>query len=215
MEEFPSNSRASKEQPPEPARKVEKVIVGEVVTRKKPLGKRFAESFFGGTAKGVGQYIAMEVLLPSFKDVVVDAFTQAIERFFYGDARPNSRRPGSRPGMGHVNYSGYSSSSRNRPEPRREEPRSMTRRGRESHNFDEILLPSRAEADEVISKLHDLVVRYDSASVSDLYQMVGLSPTYADEKWGWTNLDEATYARTRVGGEVAYVLDLPRPEPLN
>lgn len=91
----------------------------------------------------------------------------------------------------------------------------MSRRARETHDFDEILLETRAEAEEVLAKLGDMINRYDSVSLSDLYQLVGLTPTYTDEKWGWTNLEEASYSRVRNGGQPVYLLNLPRPEPLN
>jgi hypothetical protein len=55
------------------------------------------------------------------------------------------------------------------------------------------------------------VSRYESASVADLYELVGLSSVHTDNRWGWTDLTGAGVSRIRGG----YLLDLPEPEPLD
>jgi hypothetical protein len=87
----------------------------------------------------------------------------------------------------------------------------MSQRGRAKHDFDEIVLDQRAEAEEVIDRLYDVVSRYEQATVADLYDLVGLSSTHTDHKWGWTDLRGAGVSRIRDG----YLLDLPDPEPLD
>jgi hypothetical protein len=89
--------------------------------------------------------------------------------------------------------------------------RVMSRQARARHNFDEIVLDDRAEAEEVIDRLFDLVSRYESASVADLYELVGLASSHTDHKWGWSDLHGAGVSRIRGG----YLLDLPEPEPLD
>ena len=100
MEDYPSNSHKKKTPPKaiEEAKKVERVVEGEVIRRKKPLGKRFAELFIGGDAKSVGSYVMFEVLLPAVKDTLADAMSQGVERMLFGEARSTSRRTGRRPG---------------------------------------------------------------------------------------------------------------------
>lgn len=208
MSEFPSNTH--KQRAPEPEKrepkKITQVVEGKVVRRKKPFGRRFAETFMGDEPGSVWHYVALEVLLPAAKDMVTDAISQGVERMVYGEARSTSRRTGIRPGYTPYNrYSGPSGPVR-REEPRRE----VSRRSRSQHNFDEIILATRVEADEVINRLVDLVDRYDSASVADLYELVGVSGNYTDDKWGWTDLDRVGVSRVRDG----YLLDLPRPEQI-
>lgn len=213
MEEFPSNTRKAKITTGEPEpKKIEKVTTGEVVTRKVPLGKRLVGTFFGGDAKGVVGHIMAEVLLPAAKDAVADAFSQGIERLLFGEARSTSRRTGQRPGgtNGYVSYNRYSSST-SPTAGRREESRSVSRRARGAHDFDEIILATRIEAEEVIDRLFDLVARYEQATVSDLYELVGVSGNFTDEKWGWTDVRGAGVTRIRNG----YLLDLPRPVQLD
>lgn len=208
--DYQSNSHKAKDAKPREERepkKVEKVVQGEVRMRKKPLGKRFQEVFVGGNADSVWEYIIFDVLVPSAKDTMADAVSQGIERMLFGEARSTSRRTGYRPSGG----SGYTSYNRmSRPEPR-DEPRNVSHRNRATHNFDEIILATRIEAEEVIDRLFDLVSRYEAATVADLYELVGASGNYTDDKWGWTDIRGAGVTRVRNG----YLLDLPKPEPLD
>jgi len=87
----------------------------------------------------------------------------------------------------------------------------MSRRGRASHDFDEIILATRVEGEEVIERLFDLVSRYEAATVADLYELVGVSGNYTDDKWGWTDVRGSGVTRVRNG----YLLDLPKPEPID
>lgn len=87
----------------------------------------------------------------------------------------------------------------------------MSRRARSAHDFREIILETRAEAEEVIERLFDCVQKYQTATVADLYDMLGIEPAFTDDKWGWYALPGANARRVRDG----YLLDLPAPEPLD
>lgn len=87
----------------------------------------------------------------------------------------------------------------------------MSRRARASHDFQEIVLRTRAEADAVIDAMMDYMHKYEQVTLSDLYDLVGIQGTFADEKWGWRDLRGAGPTRINEG----YLLDLPRPEPLD
>lgn len=194
--------------------KLQQITEGVVVRRKPPLGKRLRETFIGGDSKSVWGYVVMAVLIPAVKDMMSDAISQGVDRTLFGDSRPRSRRGGSRGGSsyGHVAYNRMSSPNTpywgdRSPEPRRE----MSQRARSSHDFDDIVLESRGEAEEVIDRLFDLVSKYDVATVSDLYELTGITGNFTDEKWGWTDLKGANITRVRGG----YLLNLPRPEPLD
>ena len=208
--DYPSNSNKSKEvdQTPGTTKKVESVVSGSVVVRKPSLGKRFAGTFFGGDLKGVFGFVVLDVLVPAAKDMVADAVSQGFERMLYGEVRSTSRRPGSRPGMGR---SGYTSYNRYSQVGAREDPRSLSRRSRATFNFDEIVLESRGEALQVLDGMYDLLRKYEIVTVSDLYDLVGVSGAFTDEKYGWTEINTADVRRVRDG----YLLVLPKPEPLD
>jgi hypothetical protein len=198
-------TKSPPDETPEPeGKKIEKVITGEVIRRKKPLGKRLAETFIGGDAKGVWGYVLYDVLIPAAKDMVADAGREALERMLFGDGRPSRRetRRGLGGGVGNVRYDRYSSGGR------REDPRpQMSRRARAHHDFDEIILGSRAEAESVIERMFDVLSKYEQVTVAELYEMLEITASYTDEKYGWTDIRGAGVTRIRNG----YLLDLPRP----
>jgi hypothetical protein len=219
MEDYPANNAASRAPKPEAPelkkvdeKKIEVVVTGGVSRRKKPLSKRFTEMFFGDTLKSAAKYVFETVLLPATKDAIADMLSSGTERILYGDSRSPSRRAGLRSGRNSsdpVSYNRFHPSSQQAY--RREDPR-QARNVRDSHDFDDIILATRPEAEIVIGKMFDMIGKYEQASIADLYQMLGITPKYTDERWGWTDFRGAGVQRINGGG---YLLDLPRPIPLD
>lgn len=203
---YPANSHKAKVEKAAPTeKKVESVVTGKVVQRKKPLGAKIAETFAGEDAKSVGDHILFDVLIPAAKAAISDAASQGVERLLFGEVR--SRRATSSV-TSRTNYTSY-----NRPvsSPGRAfEPdgaRSMSRRARATHDFNEIVLEDRGQAEGVLDGMGALIDKYDICTVSDLYDLVGITGNYTDDKWGWTDLRGAEVRRIREG----YLLNLPRP----
>lgn len=213
MTDFPSNSqRPRRELRPEPAieaaqkAKVEKVVEGEVVFRKKPLGRRFRETFLGGDGTTVWEYVRGDILVPALQDLIHDITIGSVERMLYPDG---GIRPHRRPGRGVPVR--YDLASRGGLSSRRDDPRpQMSRRARASHDFDEIILDNRVEAERVLRGLFDILDQYEQVTVQDLYELVGVSGNWTDERYGWTDLRGSRAVRTRQG----YLLELPRTEVL-
>lgn len=192
---FPSNSHRAKEE-----RKVEKVVTGKVALKKKSTGKKFLETFIGDDINSVSSYIIHDVLIPAAKSTISDMVQGGIEMLLFGERKGNRTRRDQ--GRSYVSYNSYSSQ-----QPRRDERRDVTYRNRARHNFDDVILSSRGEAEEVLSHLVDLVIDYGQASVGDLYDLVGITGNFTDNKWGWTDLRSASVSRARDG----YLLNLPKP----
>jgi hypothetical protein len=70
---------------------------------------------------------------------------------------------------------------------------------------------TQAEAEEILECLYARLAQYEQVPVSDLCLLVGMSPTYRDEKWGWTDLSEAKTEKADAG----YLVRLPQPKPIN
>lgn len=226
MDDFPSNSERRTSRPvrdqgpakpdkqePQP-KQIQRIVEGEVIRRKKSFGKRFKELFVGD-GRSVRDMVLEDILVPGFRDMAYDAFTSGVEGMLYrGDHRPRGgRRPSQRGGPwsnGNVRYDRVSGSRERRFEDPRDR-REMTPRGRANHNFDEVILSTFAEANEVLGQMYDLLEQYDAVTVADLYRLVGITATPVDLKWGWTELFDAGVTRTRGNG---YLLDLPNPEYL-
>lgn len=205
--DFPANShKAISKATMPPKEEVQKVVTGKVIKRSVPLGRRFKELFFGGETKGVLQYIFGDVILPSVKNMIVDSTSRGIERAMYGDKAV--RRSGIGFGQPKISY--------NLPVERFPRdvagilPKQAPQPSQSRHSAGEILFTTRADAEEVLERLTDLVENYQAATVSDLYSLVGYPTTFVDEKWGWTSVASVTIQQVRDG----YILSLPSASAL-
>lgn len=68
----------------------------------------------------------------------------------------------------------------------------------------------KKEADEALSALISVVWDYGHVTLADFYQMVGITPSFKDNKYGWNDLKGA-YIKHIPGG---YVLILPKMQVL-
>lgn len=206
---YSGNSNASKQRPNAEAAntdrpKLERVTTGDPVRVKKPLGRRIAESFTGDDIHSVGSFVLFEVVLPEAKRLIADVFTQGIERALFGSSSPrsNARTGGYTP----YNRMSVSGTANNRPS-----GPTISPQGRARHNFSEIVLAKREEAVDVLDRLQMAVEEFHMATVGDLYDLVGITGNFNDNKWGWTSLSGSQIRMVRGG----YVIDLPDPQQLD
>lgn len=202
MQEYKANSHKSKTEQSDsvPEKKVEKVIVGRVKSKKKGELRKFADVFISEDVDKVKSYILIDVLIPAVKKAISDIVTNGIDMALYGETghtKKNSQ--GSK-----VSYRSYY----DKRDERRDYGSSRTRTG---YSYDDIILDNRGEAEDVLSKMDELISTYDFASVADLYDLVGITGNYTDNKYGWIDIRSASVVRVREG----YMLKLPRALPLN
>lgn len=208
MQDFPPNSQKAKatEAPRVP---LKPVTSAETRERKGGLGRKFKQTFFAGNSRDVFGYMVEDVVVPSIRDMFRDALQGGIDRLFYGDRSTGRRRtssPLTSQPLGHVNYGGTPTRAT-----AQSQPRTISRQARARHNLDELVIPSRQEAEAVLDQMYEQLSRYGMVSVADLYELTGIRSEHTDMKWGWTNLRGAKAVRLRQGG---VLLDLPEPEPL-
>lgn len=192
MAEYKSNSHRSKEQSSD--KKVEKVISGNAKVKKR--------SALSDDIQNIKSYVVMDVLIPAAKKAISDIVTNGIDMILYpgGNGRPK------RSNANHVSYRSYYD---NRDRDRRYDPETRSRRS--SYSYDDIIIDTRAEAEEVLERMDELLDTYNVVSVADLYDLVGISCSYTDNKYGWTNLRNAEVIRVRDG----YFLKLPKAGPID
>ena len=199
-EEYLPNSHrykeGQKESLPEKKR-VEKVIHGKVKVRPKSGLHKLTDVFISEDAANVKSYIVMDVLVPAVKKAISDIVRDGIDMILYGESKGRSSSSSS-----YVSYRDYS---------RRDEDRFRDRDcDRRGYNHDDIVLESRGEAEEVITRMDELIETYGVVSVADLYDLVGKTCEYTDNKYGWTNVRNAEPIRVRDG----WMLRLPKALPL-
>jgi hypothetical protein len=195
------NSHRSKESARNAAeRKVEKVIKGNVKTKKKNEISKFKDVFIAEDAKNVKSYIVMDVLIPAAKKAVSDIVTNGIDMILYGETGRTKKRTGA----SCVSYRDYYSRKDDR------DYRSTTRT-RTGYSYDDIILETRGEAEEVLTRMDEIMELYGLVTVADLHDLVGITGNYTDQKYGWTNIRSAEAVRVRDG----YMLKLPKALPIN
>lgn len=213
MQEFPGASQKARSQaqpPPAVERpKVESVTSAPAEQRKPGLGRKFKTTIIGGAARDTAEYMVADVIIPAVRDMVFDAFEGGLHRLIYGESTRTRRNvPSSYSNVGHVNYQGMST----RQQPQQSSGRSLSRRSRNQHDFGEIIIEDRREAQETLDQMFEFLSRFGEVKVSDLYTMTRIRTEHVDHKWGWTSLQGAKLVRTRDG---RYLLDLPEPEALD
>ena len=171
-------------------------------TREQRLSRKLAESFISEDVKDVKSYVIFDVVIPTIKDTIMDLFNMAFYGESYGNRNTRSNRRGYYTNE-RTSYSSYYKSDRDR---------DITRRSRRSNDIPEIIVESRADAQDVLEEMNNLIDEYDDVSVGDLNQIVGITGTPQDEKWGWFDISSA---RIKKVGPREYLVDLPRPKPLD
>ena len=202
LKEYKPNSNRYKEeqQKKEAEKKVEKVVNSKVVTKKKSAFSKFTDEFVSEDAKNIKSYVFGEVLIPAVKKAVCDIVVDSINMFLYGDARRGTKRSTA----DRVSYRNYADEY-NRP--------SRTYRDSASrYSYDEIGIESRAEAEDVLDRMYELIDTYKLVTVADFYDLIGVTGQYTDNSYGWTSLRNADIVRGRDG---MYYIKLPRAMPID
>lgn len=210
MDEFPGNSKNVTEGA-KTEKVITKVVTGEVIQRKKSIGRKFKEIFFGGEFKGAGRYILADVLLPALRNLVVDTTTEGIKRAVYGESAARRRATSITDYRPRISYNNPVDRSRSDPRNRTSLPHQPPYVTRSSHQqIGDLILVSREEAEVVVERMVDIIDKYDVVSVSDLKGMIGHESTYIDNKWGWSYLGRVEIRQVRDG----YLIDLPPAEQI-
>ena len=182
----------------EEKKEIKPVAKGRI--KEKGVGEKIADSFLSEDTRSVGNYILWDVFIPSIKNTFADIIIGGIEMALFGNARGRRRSGG---GESRVSYQSYyrdndHSSSNSR----------VDRHYRSSRSgYNDIVLETRDEAENVRISMEELIGKYGEATVADLYSLVGITSTSQDNKWGWRDSRDFIITRSRGG----YLLDFNPP----
>lgn len=180
---------------------IEAVAQGTKVSKSKSKARQIAEIFVGGDLKETAEHIRDDVAIPALKNFLYDSLSEGLQRLLWGETKNDRRRNST-----HRDYVGYSRRAR---EPRPTQ-QTTTRYSRATQDFDDIVLATRTEAESVLSRMYDLIERYNMVTVAEFYSLVGISAEFTDENWGWRDLRSANIQHIRDG----FRINLPKPEEL-
>ena len=186
---------------PKDDKHIEAVAQGTKVSKSKSKARRIAEIFVGGDLKETAEHVRDDVAIPALKNFLYDSLSEGLQRILWGETKNDRRRNST-----HRDYVGYSRRARE-PRPTRQ---TNTRYSRVDQGFDDIVLATRAEAESVLSRMYDLIERYNMVTVAEFYSLVGISAEFTDENWGWRDLRSANIQHIRDG----FRINLPKPEEL-
>lgn len=196
MEDYKANSHKAKaEEKSEEKKEITKVVNGRVTAKKKSGIDKVKNTFISEDAQNIKSYVLMDVLVPAVKKAVSDIVTNGIDMVLYGETGRTKKSSNAN----YVSYRSYSDRDR------RDERRYSDVRSR-SYSYDDITLESRREAEEVLNRMNEIIDTYGVVSVGDLYDLVGVTGSYTDNKYGWLNIRNAEPVRVRDG----YMLKLPK-----
>lgn len=196
MKDYRPNSLKSKEEQQLPEKNVTPVVSAENVKTKKKSGfQKFFSTFITEDVDDIGDWALHDVIVPAIKRLI-DEMVHGL--LYSGERRTASNSKYNR--IGYTTYTTYNNpSSVNKPPVQEKKSNSVL-------DYDDIVVNNRGDAEVILSKLCELVEVYGSASVADLYDIVGKTHTFVYNKWGWTDLRNADVTRVRDG----YLIKLPR-----
>ena len=199
---LPSNSHKSKEQDKQyskPEKKIEPVVSGKATVKKKSGIVRLADVFLPEDVNSVKEYILVDVIIPKIKNMLHDIGSEAWDSFWGISGRSGSRGTASK--VSYVSYDRYS---------RDKQPENPRRSG---VNYEEIVFPTRGDAETVYDRMSELCDTFGNVSVADVYELADVpNDNYTLNKYGWTSMEGAQVVRLSGGG---FAIKMPKARPFD
>lgn len=168
------------------------VVTSPVKTKKK---SKFAETFLADDVSTLGSFLVKEKIIPGIKTLVVEA----VDIFLNGTSSRTSFRSTRAGGVSYIDYSSKTIAPL------------VTSSSNAGFAYENIVVATRAEAEEILTRLDEAIEAYTMVSIADLYDLINMPSDYTDQKYGWKNLRSAEALRVAGG----YWLKFPKAIPLD
>lgn len=196
----------------EERQKLEKIVDVAPKKAKRGLLSRLITGVIGPEGlPGIGEYVNNEIIKPAIKNIIYDGITSATRMALFKDKGGPSNSYGYRNYQPHQSYrptNNYNSqySHPNVPQPSQRDRTTRSRYG----VLEEYTIEDRFVAAQVLTTLTEQADRYDTASVADYYELIGVDSVFTDNDYGWTydSLTRASIVPTRGG----YIIKFPPVE---
>lgn len=195
MNNYQSNSHKSKRE-----KRCDKIVSGVAKTKKKSEVRKLTDVFISDDISKVKESVVFDILIPSCKKIISEVVTSGIDMILYGETGRTKKSGVAASNVSYRNYNSYSN-----------ERKSYRPVSRSTYSYDDVILDSRGEAEAVLMRLEEVIDEYDFASVGDLYDMVGITGSYTDNNYGWTDIRSARIDRVSEG----YLIHMPRALPID
>lgn len=201
MEKYVTNSKKSKEvpaevQPTKPAVRESKKE-SEIT---KILGWFLSENLSG-------RDIIEEIIKPSIKSFLLDSTIKIAKRCFSSGNRPSGTTSSSiKPTYSRM----YNAESRVPFEEDRPRYSGGYVRSNSIYAFENLTFEDKADAENVLHSLIDIVERDEFVTVARFYELSGQKGKYTDARYGWTNLNGVDIVEDDGG----WYIKFPRIQPI-
>lgn len=186
MNDFKSNSNKSKE--------FTKKILKGTVKRKSEISK-ITDIFITKDIDSVKDYVVHDILIPEIKKIIEDIVVNSVGMILHGGDSVQVKK------QSNNSYRSYYD----------KKDRSVTK-NRSVRSYEEAVFNTRAEANDIIDQMDELIDKFGFVRVSEFNELAGITGNYTDTKYGWTDIRNANVVRTREG---YYIIKLPRALPVN
>lgn len=177
-----------------------RVVTSEVkAPKKRGFLSRVKDTILPDDVDDVATYIVCDFIIPGLRDFAWNVGRDLLESFTIGCGT----------GRGYSSSYGRSSYGRSRDYGSYYRSQSQRRSNRVSgsNDFQEYILSSREEAEDVLDEMMEILDHEMFVSIADYYDIIGVkSSGFTDNNFGWENLSSARVGRARDG----YILNLPR-----
>lgn len=197
MENYKPNSHAYREKQASGSKKVKKIVSAKVKENK------IAGIFSTDDLRSIKDYLIQDLLIPTLKNLFVDAVENGVEMLVHGESRRVSKSKNSR------RYEPTAYSSFYRSSPIYEEPYERYERKLNPNN---VVFETKGKAELALRYLEAEIAEYGFAKLSYFYELVGITGSYTDVDFGWTSLSKARVVRLRSG---EYSILFPKPMPID
>ena len=171
MDNFPNNSDKANETRPE---------VEAVVEKKSPLRGQFCTD-----GKLIANSVLTDIILPTFKKLVVDMTNGALNMLFYKNIGATSVNAG-RVSAKATNY---------------QLPSSVIKPQNQAvpDDLNGITVPTDADANAVLNGMRDLIARYGNVRASEMYALASKTAPYTYRDYGWDSVEGNNIIHTSEG----------------
>lgn len=187
-----SNSHKSRERERQTVKPVAKATI-----KKQSEFSKILNGFLGDSLIDIKSHAVNDVIIPTIKRLILDAVQSVL---YPGEPRCSSKRPASK-----ISYDSYSNTNYER----ERNNRRSTRNG--GFSYDQIVFDTYDEARRVLMNLDELMDRYGSVRVADLYDLAELDHDWTMNDYGWRDIRNASIAAVRDG----YIIRMPQARPLD
>lgn len=167
------------------------------------MGKGIFEMF---SAENLKEMIFDDVVVPGIKNLIsnvadslLSTMGDVVDVALFGERRNKSTSSRNR---SKASYSSYYD----------KQSKTISSDIRKMNNLQDVDFDNRYDAEEVLDGLRDVLEEAETVSVADYYELAGVSHTFMDRRYGWTNLANAYISKNRSGD---YIINFPKPRMLD